>query len=67
MKIFIFRATVIIKCDMDFVLYPLDVQECAVDFSSCELQYYLLRNITFFRVNVPYIIGKVLTIGFYTL
>ncbi|KAJ9595151.1 hypothetical protein L9F63_013559, partial [Diploptera punctata] len=27
-------ATVIIKCDMDFVLYPLDVQKCAVDFSS---------------------------------
>ncbi|KAJ1530478.1 hypothetical protein ONE63_005377 [Megalurothrips usitatus] len=27
-------ATVIIKCDMDFVLYPLDIQKCAVDFSS---------------------------------
>ncbi|XP_069702867.1 glutamate-gated chloride channel-like [Periplaneta americana] len=27
-------ASVIIKCDMDFVLYPLDVQKCAVDFSS---------------------------------
>lgn len=25
-----------IKCDMDFVLYPLDVQKCAVDFSSCK-------------------------------
>ena len=30
-------ATIIIKCDMDFVLYPLDVQKCSVDFSSCEL------------------------------
>ena len=29
-------ATIIIKCDMDFVLYPLDVQFCPVDFSSCE-------------------------------
>lgn len=29
-------ATIIIKCDMDFVLYPLDVQSCPVDFSSCE-------------------------------
>lgn len=29
-------ATIIIKCDMDFVLYPLDVQKCAVDFSSCK-------------------------------
>lgn len=29
-------ATIIIKCDMDFVLYPLDVQKCFVDFSSCE-------------------------------
>uniref|UniRef100_A0A182QAQ6 Neurotransmitter-gated ion-channel ligand-binding domain-containing protein n=1 Tax=Anopheles farauti TaxID=69004 RepID=A0A182QAQ6_9DIPT len=28
-------ATIIIKCDMDFVLYPLDVQRCPVDFSSC--------------------------------
>ncbi|KAK6625241.1 hypothetical protein RUM43_005535 [Polyplax serrata] len=27
-------ATIMIKCDMDFVLYPLDVQKCAVDFSS---------------------------------
>ncbi|XP_025411453.1 glycine receptor subunit alpha-4-like isoform X3 [Sipha flava] len=27
-------ATIIIKCDMDFVLYPLDVQTCAVDFGS---------------------------------
>ena len=31
-----FSASVIIKCDMDFVLYPLDVQKCAVDFSSCK-------------------------------
>ena len=31
-------ATIIIKCDMDFVLYPLDVQKCPVDFSSCELE-----------------------------
>lgn len=29
-------ATIIIKCDMDFVLYPLDVQSCPVDFSSCK-------------------------------
>lgn len=29
-------ATIIIKCDMDFVLYPLDVQKCSVDFSSCK-------------------------------
>lgn len=29
-------ATIIIKCDMDFVLYPLDVQKCPVDFSSCK-------------------------------
>lgn len=29
-------ATIIIKCDMDFVLYPLDVQFCPVDFSSCK-------------------------------
>uniref|UniRef100_A0A182PA07 Kinesin motor domain-containing protein n=1 Tax=Anopheles epiroticus TaxID=199890 RepID=A0A182PA07_9DIPT len=28
------NATIIIKCDMDFVLYPLDVQRCPVDFSS---------------------------------
>ncbi|XP_055532254.1 glycine receptor subunit alpha-2-like isoform X1 [Wyeomyia smithii] len=27
-------ATIIFKCDMDFVLYPLDVQRCPVDFSS---------------------------------
>lgn len=33
---FPFRATIVIKCDMDFVLYPLDVQNCPVDFSSCE-------------------------------
>jgi Neurotransmitter-gated ion-channel ligand binding domain len=34
-------ATIIIKCDMDFVLYPLDVQSCPVDFSSCKKR---LRN-----------------------
>ncbi|XP_065215872.1 glycine receptor subunit alpha-2-like isoform X2 [Planococcus citri] len=27
-------ATIILKCDMDFRLYPLDVQTCGVDFSS---------------------------------
>lgn len=35
-SIFIDRATIVIKCDMDFVLYPLDVQNCPVDFSSCK-------------------------------
>lgn len=35
-----FRATIMIKCDMDFVLYPLDVQKCAVDFSSCKYNTY---------------------------
>ncbi|XP_014370596.2 glycine receptor subunit alpha-4 isoform X1 [Papilio machaon] len=27
-------ATITIKCQMDFVLYPLDVQKCAIDFGS---------------------------------
>ncbi|XP_030027201.1 gamma-aminobutyric acid receptor subunit delta isoform X3 [Manduca sexta] len=27
-------ATITIKCEMDFVLYPLDVQNCAIDFGS---------------------------------
>ncbi|CAH2086287.1 unnamed protein product [Euphydryas editha] len=27
-------ATITIKCEMNFVLYPLDVQNCAIDFSS---------------------------------
>ncbi|XP_063378304.1 glycine receptor subunit alpha-2-like isoform X2 [Cydia fagiglandana] len=27
-------ATITIKCEMDFVLYPLDVQTCNIDFSS---------------------------------
>ncbi|XP_063697831.1 glycine receptor subunit alpha-4-like [Culicoides brevitarsis] len=27
-------ATIIIKCDMDFILFPLDVQKCPIDFSS---------------------------------
>ncbi|XP_028036799.1 gamma-aminobutyric acid receptor subunit delta-like isoform X2 [Bombyx mandarina] len=27
-------ATITIKCDMDFVLYPLDVQNCDIDFGS---------------------------------
>ncbi|XP_066996201.2 glycine receptor subunit alpha-4-like [Anabrus simplex] len=39
-----FGATVIIKCDMDFVLYPLDVQKCAVDFSSYK---YTMADMTF--------------------
>ncbi|XP_024081563.1 glycine receptor subunit alpha-2-like isoform X2 [Cimex lectularius] len=37
-------ATVLIKCDMDFVLYPLDVQKCAVDFSSYK---YTVPDMTF--------------------
>ncbi|KAG6452752.1 hypothetical protein O3G_MSEX007746 [Manduca sexta] len=28
------QATITIKCEMDFVLYPLDVQNCAIDFGS---------------------------------
>ena len=35
-------ATIIIKCDMDFVLYPLDVQKCPVDFSSCKFHWFIL-------------------------
>lgn len=42
--VFSMGATIVIKCDMDFVLYPLDVQTCPVDFSSCK---YLL----YFRVQ----------------
>lgn len=34
--VFSIGATIVIKCDMDFVLYPLDVQTCPVDFSSCK-------------------------------
>lgn len=30
-------AEIIIKCDMDFSLFPLDVQLCPVDFSSCRI------------------------------
>ncbi|XP_059480942.1 glycine receptor subunit alpha-4-like isoform X2 [Neocloeon triangulifer] len=37
-------ATVIIKCDMDFDLYPLDIQRCAVDFSSYK---YTVDDMTF--------------------
>lgn len=40
-------ATIIIKCDMDFVLYPLDVQKCPVDFSSCKQR----RGTTTWNVN----------------
>lgn len=50
--IFVLRATVIIKCDMDFVLYPLDVQECAVDFSSCELWVLTIKKLTFYISSV---------------
>lgn len=41
-------ATIIIKCDMDFVLYPLDVQKCSVDFSSCKLELLLWLLFYFF-------------------
>lgn len=39
-----FRATITIKCEMDFVLYPLDVQNCAIDFSSCKYQDYVISK-----------------------
>lgn len=38
------RATIVIKCDMDFVLYPLDVQTCPVDFSSCKYNFYTISS-----------------------
>ncbi|XP_055700976.1 glycine receptor subunit alpha-2-like isoform X2 [Phlebotomus papatasi] len=37
-------ATIIINCDMNFVLYPLDVQKCRVDFSSYK---YPVKDMTF--------------------
>ncbi|XP_059614205.1 glycine receptor subunit alpha-2-like [Phlebotomus argentipes] len=37
-------ATIIINCDMNFVLYPLDVQKCRVDFSSYR---YAVKDMTF--------------------
>ncbi|XP_055312389.1 glycine receptor subunit alpha-2-like [Sitodiplosis mosellana] len=37
-------ATIVIKCDMDFVLYPLDVQSCPVDFSSYK---YSVKDMSF--------------------
>ncbi|XP_037973837.2 gamma-aminobutyric acid receptor subunit delta isoform X3 [Plutella xylostella] len=37
-------ATITIKCEMDFVLYPLDVQNCAIDFSSYK---YTLQDVRF--------------------
>lgn len=42
------RATIVIKCDMDFVLYPLDVQKCPVDFSSCKIK----TNLTLENTNI---------------
>lgn len=44
-------ATIIIKCDMDFVLYPLDVQSCPVDFSSCNAP---AQNIIQFINTLPF-------------
>uniref|UniRef100_A0A336NB18 CSON012631 protein n=1 Tax=Culicoides sonorensis TaxID=179676 RepID=A0A336NB18_CULSO len=35
-------ATIIIKCDMDFILFPLDVQKCPIDFNK-----YSLKEMTF--------------------
>jgi Neurotransmitter-gated ion-channel ligand binding domain len=49
-------ATIIIKCDMDFVLYPLDVQFCPVDFSSCESHQHCSPGSTLkflFQTNTP--------------
>ncbi|RZF44395.1 hypothetical protein LSTR_LSTR010024 [Laodelphax striatellus] len=43
-------ATVILKCDMDFDLYPLDVQKCAVDFSSYK---YTVNDMKFRWQNDP--------------
>ncbi|XP_050668032.1 glycine receptor subunit alpha-4-like isoform X2 [Leptidea sinapis] len=37
-------ATITIKCEMDFVLYPLDVQNCAIDFSSYK---YTIEDVRF--------------------
>ncbi|XP_016659655.1 glycine receptor subunit alphaZ1-like [Acyrthosiphon pisum] len=45
-------ATIIIKCDMDFVLYPLDVQTCAVDFGSYK---YTLTDMKFHWRDDPLI------------
>ncbi|XP_055686494.1 glycine receptor subunit alpha-4-like [Lutzomyia longipalpis] len=44
-------ATIIINCDMNFVLYPLDVQKCRVDFSSYK---HAVKDMTFqWKKNNP--------------
>ncbi|CAH0604810.1 unnamed protein product [Chrysodeixis includens] len=51
-------ATITIKCEMDFVLYPLDVQNCAMDFSSYK---YTTQDVRFeWRAVAPWLgIGPV--------
>ncbi|XP_073943370.1 glycine receptor subunit alpha-2-like [Choristoneura fumiferana] len=47
-------ATITIKCQMDFVLYPLDVQNCNIDFSSYK---YTAEDVRFEWREVPPWIG----------
>ncbi|KAI8434813.1 hypothetical protein MSG28_003319 [Choristoneura fumiferana] len=48
------HATITIKCQMDFVLYPLDVQNCNIDFSSYK---YTAEDVRFEWREVPPWIG----------
>ncbi|XP_037044124.1 glycine receptor subunit alpha-4-like isoform X2 [Bradysia coprophila] len=63
--VFSMGATIIIKCDMDFLLYPLDVQICPVDFSSYK---YSVKDMTFrWKKENPITFPKDFDEGFFRL
>ncbi|XP_031631400.1 glycine receptor subunit alpha-3-like isoform X2 [Contarinia nasturtii] len=58
-------ASIAITCDMDFVLYPLDVQSCPVDFSSYK---YSIKDMSFrWKKDNPITFPKDFDEGFFRL